>query len=211
MSNPTAAHSPEYWETALQALSAADPLMHALARSYAHERLQRRGAAFETLARAIVGQQISVRAADTVWARLRAACVVEPDAIVRMPTTALRACGLSGNKAAFLHDLARHFSEGLIDEAAWADMDDESVIRDLTRIHGIGRWSAEMFLIFNLLRPDVLPLTDAGLRKALERHCPELEGQGVAGLRARAECWRPWRSVATWMLWRSLDPLPVCY
>ena len=131
--------------------------------------------------------------------------------LLALSVSRLRACGLSGSKVLSLQDLARHFAAGLVDPAAWTAMEDEAVIADLVRIRGIGRWSAEMFLIFHLLRPDVLPLADAGLRRALAQADPALAGADVAAMRQRAEIWRPWRSVATWLLWRSLDPVSVEY
>jgi DNA-3-methyladenine glycosylase II len=187
----------------------------------AHPRigLVSRGDAFSTLARSIVGQQISVKAADAVWGRLVAACPqLAPQPIVRKRATTLRNCGLSERKVEYLRDLATHFANGHIDIDAMAAMDDEAVIAQLTEIRGIGRWTAEMFLIFNLMRPNVLPLDDLGLLKAIGRHYLEdvpadalLKREGRAQVVRLAEPWAPWRSVATWYLWRSLDPVPVEY
>lgn len=178
-----------------------------------------RGDAFATLARSIVGQQISVRAADAVWARLAKSCTeLTPRCVLRKRATTLRACGLSERKVEYLRDLARHFESGALDLRALAQTSDEDVIARLTDVRGIGRWTAEMFLIFNLLRPDVLPLDDLGLLKAISRHylgdAPTRDLLGRAGrekVLALAAAWAPWRSVATWYLWRSLDPVPVEY
>jgi DNA-3-methyladenine glycosylase II len=181
--------------------------------------LASRGDPFSTLARSIVGQQISVKAADAVWGRLLAACPeLSPRAVLRRRATTLRGCGLSERKVEYLRDLAAHFADGRVDPAAFAAMDDEAIIERLTDIRGIGRWSAEMFLIFNLLRPNVLPLDDLGLLKAVSLHY--LQGVPTRELLARAgrqqvlglaAAWSPWASVATWYLWRSLDPVPVEY
>ncbi|HPU80916.1 MAG TPA: DNA-3-methyladenine glycosylase 2 family protein, partial [Accumulibacter sp.] len=123
----------------------------------------------------------------------------------------LRACGLSARKVEYVVDLARHFDDGQIDVAHWSAMSDSEIISELTAVRGIGVWTAEMFLIFNQLRPDVFPLDDIGLQKAVARHYCHGERPGRRLLVEHGERWRPWRSVATWYLWRSLDPLPVEY
>lgn len=184
----------------------------------AHSRvkLQSRGDAFVTLTRAIVGQQISTKAADAVWRRFCAACgETSPKAILRRRATTLRRCGLSDRKVEYIRDLAAHFVSGKVDPSRFGEQDDEEIIAELVDIRGIGRWTAEMLLIFNLLRPNVLPLDDLGLLKAVSVNY--LDGASVAGREGRArvaqvaEVWAPWRSVATWYLWRSLDPIPVTY
>ena len=210
---------PPWWPRARRALVQADPVMASIIGRHPRIALASRGDAFATLARSIVGQQISVKAADAVWARLLAACPdMAPRPVLRRRATTLRACGLSERKVEYLRDLAQHFARGRIDLPTLQAADDEEVIALLTEIHGIGRWTAEMFLIFNLLRPDVLPLDDLGLLKAVGLHY--LDGEPAAALlrrdgRARvqtlAAAWAPWRSVATWYLWRSLDPVPVEY
>jgi DNA-3-methyladenine glycosylase II len=206
----TAAARPEYWLRAKRALVRRDDVLGRIIRAHPRIALSRRGEAFTTLARAIVGQQISTRAAQSVWDRLLAVSPdMDPAAVARLRMTRLRACGLSGRKAEYIRELARHFADGRIDAARWDPMADDAIIAELVAVRGIGRWTAEMFLMFNLLRPDVLPVDDLGLRKAVGRH------YGIepvpAAVRALAERWRPWRSVATWYLWRSLDPVPVAY
>jgi len=123
----------------------------------------------------------------------------------------LRACGLSGRKSEYLRDLARHFADGTIQAQRWPEMDDEAVIAELVQVRGIGRWTAEMLLMFSLLRPNVLPVDDLGLRRAASRHYFDGEDVGAAELRAFGARWEPWRSVAAWYLWRSLEPVPVEY
>ncbi len=123
----------------------------------------------------------------------------------------LVACGLSRRKAEYIADLARHFVEGSLHDAAWAEMGDEAVVAELVQVRGIGRWTAEMFLIFNLLRPDVLPLGDLGLQRAICLHYFKGRSVSPRTMRRIAALWAPWRSVATWYLWRSLDPIPVEY
>ena len=203
---------PDYWGRAKAALSRRDPVMGAIIRRHPRVHLVPRGEPFHTLARAIVGQQISVKAAQSVWDRLLA-CVgaATPAAVLAAKRPALRACGLSDRKVEYIADLARHFSDGTVHVHRWPQMDDEAIIAELVQVRGIGRWTAEMFLIFSLLRPDVLPLDDLGLQKGIR--IAYFRGRRVApSTMARlGERWRPWRSVATWYLWRSLDPVPVEY
>ena len=210
---------PHYWPRARRALAAADPVLARIIRRHPRVALVSRGDPFSTLARSVVGQQISVKAADAVWSRLQAACPeLSPRAVLRRRATTLRRCGLSERKAEYLRDLAAHFADGRVDPASFATMDDEAIIARLTDIRGIGRWTAEMFLIFNLLRPNVRPLDDLGLLKAISLHYLDgiptrdlLAREGREQVRRLAATWQPWSSVATWYLWRSLDPVPVEY
>jgi DNA-3-methyladenine glycosylase II len=174
--------------------------------------MMRRGEAFMTLARAICGQQISVKAAQSVWNRV-CECVGEitPQNVLRRKRPQLRACGLSDRKTEYIADLAQHFADGKIHERNWPQMDDEAIIAELIDVRGIGRWTAEMFLMFNLLRPDVFPLDDLGLQKGIRVNYFKGRKISLGRMRKLGESWRPWRSVATWYLWRSLDPLPVEY
>ena len=204
--------TPDYWQQAAQELAAADERMAELVERYAGLGLVSRGDPFGTLARSIVGQQISVKAADAVWGRFVAAVgEVSPSAVLAAGEAGLAGCGLSRRKSEYVRDLAAHFISGRLDPAAWQAMDDEAVIAALTEVRGIGRWTAEMFLIFNQLRPDVFPLDDIGLQRAVHERYFGGEKQPRKVLAACGERWRPWRSVATWYLWRSLDPLPVEY
>jgi DNA-3-methyladenine glycosylase II len=208
--------SPDYWEAACRHLKRGDRVMKRLIPRFGEARLQSRGDAFTTLARSVVGQQISVKAAQSVWNRLAqaAACdggPLRPEAVLALPAQGLREAGLSTRKAEYLADLARHFGEGRVHVAQWSGMPDEAIIEELVAIRGIGRWTAEMFLIFHLMRPDVLPLDDLGLLKGISLNYFSGETVSRAEAREVAEAWSPYRTVATWYLWRSLDPLPVDY
>lgn len=204
--------TPDYWQQAAQELAAADERMAELVERYTGLGLVSRGDPFGTLARSIVGQQISVKAADAVWGRfVTAVGEVSPTAVLAAGEAGLAGCGLSRRKSEYVRDLAAHFASGRLDPAAWLVMEDEAVIVALTEVRGIGRWTAEMFLIFNQLRPDVFPLDDLGLQRAVHERYFAGEKQSRKTLAAFGERWRPWRSVATWYLWRSLDPLPVEY
>jgi len=204
--------TPSYWRQASAELATADERMGELVERYAGLGLVSRGDPFATLARSIVGQQISVKAADSVWGRFVAALSdVSPQAVLFAGEDGLAGCGLSRRKREYVCDLAAHFIAGRLDPSDWAAMDDEALISALTEVRGIGRWTAEMFLIFNQLRPDVFPLDDLGLQRAVfERYFAGAK-QSRKVVAMFGERWRPWRSVATWYLWRSLDPLPVAY
>jgi DNA-3-methyladenine glycosylase II len=204
---------PNYWDRAKRALSRKDPVMKEIMRARPGVHLMRRGEPFMTLARAICGQQISVKAAQSVWNRV---CVcleqkITPEAVVAADRKNLRACGLSDRKTEYIADLAQHFVDGRIHARDWPRMSDEEIIAELTDVRGIGRWTAEMFLMFNLLRPDVFPLDDLGLQKAIRISYFRKRPVALRTMRKLGESWRPWRSVATWYLWRSLDPVPVEY
>jgi DNA-3-methyladenine glycosylase II len=203
---------PAFWSSAKRSLARRDPVLGGIMRGYPGIALQRRGEPFATLARAIVGQQISVKAAQSVWNRVvELVPEITPQQVLGQPRPKLRACGLSDRKTEYIADLARHFAEGTVHVARWPEMPDEEVIAELVQVRGIGRWTAEMFLMFNLLRPDVFPLDDLGLQKAIRLHYFKGRKVPVARMRRLGETWAPWRSVATWYLWRSLDPLPVEY
>jgi len=202
---------PEYWERAKRSLGRRDPVMGALMRRYPRIHLVSRGDPFLTLARSIVGQQISVKAAQSVWNKFSALVpVVSPEPVLKIRAKNLRACGLSERKCEYISDLARRFADGAVQAQRWPQMSDEEVIAELVQLRGIGRWTAEMLLMFSLLRPDVFPLDDLGLQKAIRRAYfkRKVSLKTMAKLGA---AWSPWRSVATWYLWRSLDPLPVEY
>lgn len=159
-----------------------------------------------------MGQQISVKAAQSVWDRLAgAARVMTPERIASMDIATLRSCGLSARKCEYLHGLSNCFQDGSLSQIDWPRWDDEAVIENLVQVRGIGRWTAEMFLIFHLLRPNVLPLDDLGLQNAIRLHYGKSRPLSSRRIRALAANWAPWCSVATWYLWRSLDPVPVEY
>jgi DNA-3-methyladenine glycosylase II len=208
--------TPDYWDEACKHLAKRDRVMRKLIPQFGEARLQSRGDAFTTLARSIVGQQISVKAAQSVWERFLALAKVKTErvpvrSVLGFDAAQLREAGLSLRKAEYLLDLAAHFSTGTVHEAQWHTMADEAIIEELVAIRGIGRWTAEMFLIFHLMRPNVMPLDDLGLIKGIS--LGYFSGEPVSRAEARevGEAWAPFRSVATWYIWRSLDPLPVDY
>ncbi len=213
---PTATTPPAYWEDACKHLAKRDRVMRKLIPKCGSSHLKGRGDAFTTLARSIVSQQISVKAAQTVWDRFLAVVPggtvhLQPAGVLKLQATELRAAGLSARKVEYLNDLAQHFSTGSVHERQWAEMDDEAIIDELVAIRGIGRWTAEMFLMFHLARPNVLPLDDAGLIKGISINYFSGEPVSRAEAREVGDAWAPFRSVATWYIWRSLEPTPVNY
>ena len=208
--------TPGYWDEACKHLSKRDRVMRKLIPQLGEGRLQSRGDAFTTLARSIVGQQISVKAAQSVWDRFAALAPdsktrIQPSSVLALEAAVMRAAGLSARKVEYLVDLAAHFESGSVHVPLWQQMDDEAIIEELVAIRGIGRWTAEMFLIFHWMRPNVLPLDDLGLIKGISVNYFSGEPVSRAEAREVGDAWAPFRSVATWYIWRSLDPLPVDY
>ena len=204
--------TPDYWEEACKHLMKKDRVMKRLIPQHGDACLQTRGDAFTTLARSIVGQQISVKAAQSVWERFaQLPKKMTPANVLKLKVDDMRAAGLSARKVEYLVDLALHFDNGQLQVSAWAGMDDEAIIAELVDIRGIGRWTAEMFLIFHLMRPDVLPLDDVGLINGISQNYFSGDPVSRSDAREVAQAWAPYRSVATWYIWRSLDPLPVEY
>jgi DNA-3-methyladenine glycosylase II len=204
---------PGYWDDACRHLVKRDRVMKKLIPKFGDARLQSNGDAFTTLARSIVGQQVSTKSAQGVWRKLVAAVdgpdveLLLPAAVLRLASETLKGVGLSARKVEYLGDLARHFSDGAVHVGQWHGMDDEAIIEELVAIRGIGRWTAEMFLIFHLLRPNVLPLDDPGLIRGISENYFSGEPVSRAEARELGYGWAPYRSVATWYLWRSLDPV----
>lgn len=203
---------PGYWDEACKQLMRKDRVMKRLIPQSDGAFLQTRGDAFTTLARSIVGQQISVKAAQTVWDRFaKLPRKMAPGNVLKLKVDDMRAAGLSARKVEYLVDLSLHFADGSIEEGAWEAMEDEAIIAELVAIRGIGRWTAEMFLIFHLMRPNVLPLDDVGLINGISRNYFSGDSVSRSDAREVAGAWTPFCSVATWYIWRSLDPMPVEY
>lgn len=205
-------YTPDYWEEACKHLSKKDRVMKRLIPKFGDACLESRGDAFTTLARSIVGQQISVKAAQTVWDKFAVLPrKLTPASVLKLKVDDMRGAGLSARKIEYLVDLALHFDSGVVHVDSWKDMSDELIIEELVAIRGIGRWTAEMFLIFHLMRPNVLPVDDLGLLNGISVNY--FSGDPVSRSDARdvAVAWAPYCSVATWYIWRSLDPVPVAY
>ena len=203
---------PDYWTIATRELVQRDGVMAQLILSYPNSVMSSRGQPFYTLVRSVVGQQISVKAADSIWARfVLLVPKVTPKHVLVQSMDSLRSVGLSARKAEYIHAIAEFFVQKRVGQAYWEQRTDDEIIEELSSIRGIGRWTAEMFLMFTLLRPNVFPVDDIGLLRGLEKN---YHGARVTPSVARAvyfERFSPWASVATWYLWRSLDPVEVRY
>lgn len=214
-----------WWQEACCELAVRDPVLAQVMARFPESCLKGRGQALESLLRAVVGQQISVKAAAAVWARFVALMeggALRPEAVLELTEEQLRGAGLSGQKVKYIRGICAGFVERTVHPGLWDNMPDDAIIAELVKLPGIGKWTAEMFLIFHLLRPDVLPLDDLGLLKGFEklygpvRGTSTLEGMKrwkkiAFALEKKAELWRPYRTVGTWFLWRSLDPVEVNY
>jgi DNA-3-methyladenine glycosylase II len=203
---------PKYWTQACRELGKDDPILRKMIAKYPGEILISRGDAFETLLRSIVGQQISVKAAQSVWNKVLIEVVpMKPTTVIEKSVESLRACGLSGRKVEYAKDLAVKFHDGSLAVASWPELDDEIIIEHLITIRGIGRWTAEMFLMFHLLRPNIFPKDDLGLQKGIAVAYKKKYPMSDRQLEIFRKKYHPWGTVASWYLWRSLDPIPVQY
>lgn len=206
--------TPDEYARARRLLLRRDPILAALIRQYGPCGLAQaqRADHFSALVRAIAGQQLSTKAAATIYARLLALMPggqATAAALMALTGEQLRSVGISRQKAASLRDLSEKVLTGLVNLDALSEMPDEDVIASLVRVRGIGRWSAEMFLMFRLHRPDVLPVGDLGIVNAVQRVYRLRKRPTPGRILALGESWRPYRSVASWYLWRSLDNVPV--
>jgi DNA-3-methyladenine glycosylase II len=188
-------------------LKRSDPVLASIIERVGEYRLEFREPDFGTLVRSIVYQQLSGKAAGTILKRLLEAAPggLTPEAILGMSVEQMRALGLSGQKTIYLRDLAERTLSGEVDFGSLLDLPDEAVIERLTRVKGVGVWTAHMFLIFALRRPDVLPTGDLGVRAAIRNAYRMRQLPKPARIEKMARPWRPYCSVATWYLWRSLD------
>jgi DNA-3-methyladenine glycosylase II len=204
--------TPAYWEEACKHLIKKDRVMRKLIPKFGDACLQTRGDAFVTLARSIVGQQISATSAQKVWDRFALLPrKIAPSDVLRLKVDDMRAAGLSARKVEYLVDLALNFDNGALHVNDWASMPDDAIIEELVAIRGIGRWTAQMFLIFHMLRPNVLPLDDPGLINGISKSYFSGDVVSRSDAREVAVAWAPYCSVATWYIWRSLDPVLVEY
>ena len=198
---------PAWWQQAVNVLSK-DELLGEVVQSYPGESLVGRGDLFSTLIRSIVGQQISVLAADAVWERLVSMVgKITPDSIRNFSEKELASCGLSRPKASYIHGLAHESSDLILED--WSAHSDADLIKHFSSFRGIGPWTSEMILIFTLMRPDIFSIGDIGLIRAVQRLVPEADTkEKVLEISKR---WKPYRTAASWYLWRMLDPVPVEY
>ncbi|HXM88884.1 MAG TPA: DNA-3-methyladenine glycosylase [Candidatus Acidoferrum sp.] len=204
-----ASHKVDYARKARIHLSKADPILARIIAEVGPLGIQPRRERFQALARAIIFQQLAGAAANAIYGRFVAlfpdAEFPTPEQVLAKTDAELRAVGLSEKKALYIKDLAAHIRDGKLDFHRFHRMTDEEIIEHLIMVKGIGRWTAEMFLMFNLGRPDVMPADDLGVQNAIKRHYRMRKRPNRKRLMKHAERWRPYRTAAAWYLWRSLD------
>lgn len=201
---------PEYWDIAKEELSRKDVVLHEIINRFDDLELVSRGDLFYTLIRSVIGQQISVKAASTVWSRFcETVGDIEPQNILSADIEDLRKCGLSQRKAEYVMGISESWSD--YDSLEWKEKSDEEIIGELIKLRGVGRWTAEMILIFTMLRPDVFPIGDIGMIRGIEKSYNSGERMTREELYAISEKWKPWRTVACCFMWRTVDPEPVEY
>ena len=197
------------WDKAVADLRKNDHILAKIITDYPKERMEMKNDTLHTLVRSVVGQQISVRAADAIWNRLDEACnnSITENNLLKLSIEDMRKTGLSNTKSNYIMNIVN----ANLSELDWEDMNDEEVSNELCKIKGIGPWTADMFLIFRLGRTNILPLGDIGLVNAINLHYNNKEKLSKEELMKFKEKWSPWCSIATWYMWRSLDPVPVEY
>ena len=206
--------APAYWADACRQLMRRDRVLKRLIPQISNQallpRAQGRDEAFATLARSVVGQQIAAKSAKTLWNKFaKLPAEMKPELVLKLKVDDMRAAGLSARKVDYLVDLALHFTENRLRMDEWAEMSDDGIIAELMAIRGLSRWTAENFLIYYLARPNVLPLDDAGLIQGISLNYFSGDPVSRSDAREVAEAWKPWCTVATWYIWRSLEAQPV--
>ena len=200
------------WLLAISNLKKKDKVLKEIINKYKSEKLHSKKNAFLTLAKSITGQQISIKAASSIWQKLEKKLKkINSKNILKLKKNEILKCGFSKQKVNYLFNVANFFEKNKNIENKWKKIEDEKVIESLIKIKGIGRWTADMFLIFYLLRPNVFPTKDLGLHKAISVNYKTKYPLSCLDIKKYQDKWHPWSTVATWYLWRSLDPIPVKY
>ena len=204
--------TPPYWQEATDYLADKDQVIARLIANYPDEVMTNHQNPFSTLVKAIVGQQISIKAASKICQRLESLIGdFSSELYLKAQEGDLRQCGLSRPKIRYIANVAHALEADQLTPSTWSNMSDDEVAKQLMSISGIGTWTAQMFLIFHLHRSDILPLGDIGLINAIKLHYNSGEDISKSEVKKIAQVWQPYRTVATWYLWRSLDPIPVQY
>jgi DNA-3-methyladenine glycosylase II len=192
---------------ALRHLRQSDPILAAIIERVGPFRMEFGPPEFHSLAEAIIYQQLNGKAAQTIFNCFAdlAGKPLKPEGILRLTDEQMRAVGLSKQKSSYLKDMAQRASRGELDFARLSEMADEQVIEHLTQVKGVGIWTAHMFLMFTLRRPNVLPTGDFGIRMAMKKHYRKRKLPNPAQMEKIAQCWEPYRSIACWYLWKSMD------
>ena len=201
-----------WWDTAVEHLSKKDKILKKIINNYSKGYLKSREDPFTALCRTIIGQQISVKAASSIFDKFQSKLnIINYTNVLKLDIEEIKSCGLSYKKSEYILGISKYFFKNPNAIKSWKNMSDESVTNELCKLNGIGPWSAEMFLMFCLLRPNILPLGDLGLRKAVGIHYLDKDNPSYDEIKKIALKWDPYCSAATWYLWRSIDPIPVEY
>ena len=204
--------TPPYWQSAINYLTSKDRVIASLIATYPNEVMQGHQNPFSTLVKAIVGQQISIKAAAAIGQRLESLIGdFSTERYLAAKEDELRQCGLSRPKIRYITNVANALESGQLTPSTWSTMSDDEIALQLISISGIGRWTSQMFLIFHLHRADILPLSDVGLLKAINLNYGSVKPLSEEEIEKITQVWQPYRTVATWYMWRSLDPIPVQY
>ena len=204
---------PSYWYRAKKALSKRDPVLKKIIKRYKRGFLTTRDKPFFSLCRTIIGQQISTRAADSIWAKFEKKCKrnVTPKMVLKLSSKNLKTAGLSRQKVSYLKNIAKNFNNKSFDVKKLKTMNDEESINYITKLKGLGVWSDEMFLMFNLNRPNIFPTKDIGLLRAISKNYKTSYPPSKIFLNKISKLHNGYRSVFTWYMWRSIDPTDVEY
>ena len=204
---------PSYWVQAKKALSKKDPVLKKIINKYKKGYLTTRNDPFFSLCRTIVGQQISTKAADSIWSKFEKKCKkkIIPKNVIKLSTKSLRNAGLSRQKISYLKNIAKSFKNKSFRIKDLKKMNDEEAINNIIKLKGLGVWSAQMFLMFNLNRPDIFPTKDIGLIRAISKNYKTSYPPSERFLNKISKLHSGYRTVFTWYMWRSIDPTDVEY
>ena len=208
MSNP-----PKYWYEAKKILSKKDPVLKKIIKKFNKGYLKTKNNPFFSLCRTVVGQQISTKAADSIWIKFELKCKkkIVPNKILKLSRPTLKSVGLSRQKISYIKNIAKSFKNNSFNIKELKKMDDDLAIQYITKLKGLGVWSAQMFLMFNLNRPDVFPTKDIGLIRAISKNYRVSYPPSKRFLKKISLLHSGYRSVFTWYMWRSIDPVDVEY
>ena len=205
--------SPVYWQKAKRILSKRDPVLRGIIKKYKKGFLATRNDPFFSLCRTIIGQQISTKAANSIWSKFEKKCKkrIVPKTVLKLSSRTLKSAGLSRQKVSYLKNIAKNFKNKSFNVKDLKKMNDEQAIDYITQLKGLGVWSAQMFLMFNLNRPDIFPTQDIGLIRAISKNYKTSYPPGDKFLNKISKMHKGYRSVFTWYMWRSIDPVDVEY
>ena len=205
--------SPKYWNKAKKILSKRDPIIKKIIKKYSKEYLTSRKDPFYSLCRTIIGQQISTRAADSIWSKFEIKCKkkIIPTIVLKLTPQTLKSAGLSRQKISYLKNISKSFQDKSFDMKILKKMNDDLAIEYITKLKGLGIWSAQMFLMFNLNRPDIFPIKDIGLIRAISKNYKTSYPPSKRFLKKISNLHSGYRSVFTWYMWKSIDPVDVEY